>query len=94
MHPDEQVVQDVLTEILLGPEEFLTHLIADTGTLINAIQFTSNLRSYPTVGLPRYHMPTKFVPLDGLLYFSGASKKHGRARVSQLAAKKGTCETQ
>ena len=80
-----------MTEILLGVEEVLTHLNANSGDIIVAMQFTSNLKTYSMAGVA--HNLAKSVPLNGLLYFSGALKDHGGVRVSQLVAHRRTCET-
>ena len=90
IHPDEPV-EGVLTEIRLGPDEVLTHLDAYAGTIIDAMQFTSNLKTHSMGGVTDSF--TMSVPLNGLLYFSGASKDHGGVRVSQLVAHRDTCET-
>ena len=78
-----------MTEILLGQEEILTQLRANYGDIIDALQFTSNLKTYPVAGVAG--TLNNYVPLNGLLYFSGASKDHGGVRVSQLVAHRGTC---
>ena len=91
MHPNEPVEGVLMTEILLGPEEVLTHLNAYDGDIIVAMQFTSNLKTYPKAG--NAHKLSDSVPLNGLLYFSGASKDHQGVRVSKLVAHRGTCET-
>ena len=78
-----------MTEILLGPEEILTHVDANHGDIIVAMQFTSNLKTYPMGG--KASSFTNSVPLNGLLYFSGVSKDHGGVRVSQLVAHRGSC---
>ena len=70
----------------------MTHLHARSGDIIDAMQFTSNLKTYPRVGGAGVDLP-QAVPLNGLLYFSGASRKHGGVRVSQIVAHRGTCET-
>ena len=90
IHPDKPVEGD-LTEILLGPGEVLTQLKANSGDIIIAMQFTSNLKTYPMAGVS--NNLGNSVPLNGLLYFSGASKVHGGVRVSQLTAHRGTCKS-
>ena len=89
MHPDEPV-GGVMTEILLGPEETLIELQAAVGDIIDAMQFTSNVRTYPRAGEADPPLTTS-VPLNGLLYFSGASRSHGGVRVSQIVAQRKTC---
>ena len=89
MHPNEPVVGVLMTEILLGPEEVLTRLHANYGDIIDTMQFTSNLKTYPMAGVADSFSHS--VPLNGLLYFSGASKDHGGVRVSKLAAHRETC---
>ena len=89
MHPDEPVV-GVLTEILLDPDEVLTNVRAASGDIIDAMRFSSNLKTYPMAGVYGISLP-KSVPLNGLLYFSGASKDHGGIRVSRLVAHRETC---
>ena len=89
MHPNEPVEGVLMTENLLGPEEILTHLDARSGDIIGAMQFTSNLKTYPMGG--KAGSFTNSVPLNGLLYFSGASKDHGGVRVSQIVAHRGSC---
>ena len=91
MHPDQPVV-GVLTEILLDPNEVLTHLRAASGDIIETMEFTSNLKTHPRAGVAGISLP-KYVALNGLLYFSGASKDHGGVRVSKLVAHRETCET-
>ena len=92
IHPNEPV-EGVLTEILLGPGEVFTQLSADDGgVIISAMQFTSNLKIFPRAGVATVELAIS-VPLDGLLYFSGAAKKHGGVRVSRLAAHRETCDT-
>ena len=89
MHPNEPIEGVLMTEILLDPEEVLTHLNANSGDIIVAMQFTRNIKTYPMAGIASVF--TNSVPLNELLYFSGASKDHGGVRVSQLVAHRGTC---
>ena len=87
-HPDEPI-QGVLTEILLAPGEYLIQMDGKDGWIIDAIVFTSNLQTYPRVGESGELYAS--VPLDGLLYFSGASKTYIGARPSKLAAHRALC---
>ena len=89
MHPNEPVEGVLMTEILLGPEEVLTRLNAKYGDIIRAMQFTSNLKTYPMAGVADSFPHS--VPLNGLLYFSGASKEQEGVRVSKLAAHREIC---
>ena len=79
-----------LTEILLKPGEVFTHLNASAGWVISKLVFISDLQTYPAAGqnVTEY---TDSVPLNGLLYFSGAAKDHYGVRVSQLAAHRERC---
>ena len=61
------------------------------GLVIDAIVFTTNIRTFPRVGGMSYDLQIS-VTLNGLLYFIGALKDYTGIRVSQLAAHRGTCE--
>ena len=90
VHP-ENTIPGILTEMILVPEEVLTHLNAATGLVIDAMAFTSNLHTFPTAGR-RNRSLTKSVPLEGLSYFSGALKHYHGLRVSRLVAHLEKCE--
>ena len=90
VHPDKPI-QGILTEMLLASGEYLTHLRADTGDIIDVVQFTSNLQTFPEVGLSGRNLNV-YVPLKGLLYFSGGTKQYVGERVSGLMAHRDTCE--
>ena len=80
MHPNGPLEGVLMTEILLGVEEVLTHFNANYGDIIDAMQFTSNLKTYSMAGVAD-HL-AKSVPLNGLLYFSGALKDHGGVTIN------------
>ena len=90
-HPDEPT-QGTLTEILLAPGERFTRLNARTSIIIDAIVFTSNIQTYHTAASIVDTLQVS-VNLNGLLYFTGASKTVNGIRVSKLAAHRGTCES-
>ena len=78
--------------MILVPGEVLTHLNAATGWIIGAMAFTSNRHTFPTAGKQNRSL-TKYVPLKGLSYFSGALKHYHGLRVSKLVAHLEKCET-
>ena len=88
-HTDEQG-HYVFSEILLAPGEHLIQMDARTGWIIDAIVFTSNLHTYTGTGTSGDLYVS--VPLNGLLYFSGASKDYYGVRPSKLAAHRAMCE--
>ena len=90
VHPDKSI-QGILTEMLLAPGEYLTHLQAYTGHIIDVVQFTSNLQTFPEAGLPGRNFNVN-VPLKGLLYFSGGTKEKNGKRISGLMAHRDTCD--
>ena len=91
VHPDEPI-EGVLTEILLAPGEYFTHMNVTFGLIVDAIQFTTNLHTYPRIGAAADAQFVTTVPLNGLLYFSGASKDYVGVRVSNIAVHKDICE--
>ena len=90
IHPGG-LVGESMTEILLTPGEVFVNLRARTGVVIGFVEFTSIFRSYPPVGVSAYY--NKFVPLNGLLYFSGAAGDYMGIRVTQLVAHRDTCQS-
>ena len=89
VHPTT-ATEGVLTEILLGPGEVFYQLKAASDWIVDAMQFTSNFKTFPKAGNDIAF--TKTVPLHGLLYFSGACKSNTGLRVSMLTAHRDTCE--
>ena len=88
--PDDPA-EGVMTEILLAPGEYFTHMDGYLGIVIDAIQFTSNLQTYTKIGGAGGVLTS--VPLNRLLYFSGAAGDWSGARlISQLAAHTEKCE--
>ena len=88
-HPGEPT-QGVLTEILLGPDDVFINLTADAVLSLNAMQFTTSIKTYPWARVPGASRIS--VPLNGILYFSGVLHlNHMGVRVSQLAAHRETC---
>ena len=91
-HPSK-TIQGNLTEILLAPGEIFTHLNAASGGVIDAMEFKSNLHTFPRAGNETRLLGIS-MPLNGLLYFSGAlANYHDRHRVSGLVVHQETCET-
>ena len=88
VHPYEPVTGS-LTEILLTSDEVFIQLKARSSAVIDFIQFASNLKSYLPLGT--FDSNANVLPLDGLLYFSGAAGNYGGVRVTNLVAHRGTC---
>ena len=91
VHPDEPV-SGILTEILLTSGEEFIHLNARAVAVIGLMEFITNLQSYTIEGVSGDDY-NKFVPLNGLLYFSGAAGNYEGIRVSRLVAHRATCES-
>ena len=91
VHPDEPL-EGVFSEILLNQGETFIHLNGRAGWIIDCLEFISNRRTYPVAGVPDVTY-TKYVPLNGLLYFSGTAGEHMGIRVTSLTAHRNTCET-
>ena len=89
VHPDEPT-EAILTEILLTQGEVFTHLNTRAGFVIATLGFISNLQTHPASGQTDKEYKDS-VPLNGLLYFSGAVKDLYGIRVSQLAVHRETC---
>ena len=84
-------IEGVMTEIILAAGEVFTEVTADSYRIIDALQFTSNLQTYPVVGIGSAPL-AKTVALDGLLYFSGNAGTWSGTRVTQITAHRETCE--
>ena len=80
-----------MIEVLLSPGEVLTQLNASSSRMPATIQFTSNLRLHPRIGKRGTDYNT-FVPLNGLLYFTGSAGVFMGKRFSQIAAHRDTCD--
>ena len=87
-HPND--VEGDLTEILLGEDEVLTDIAAGVGAIIDNIQFTTNVMSYPRLGhLGLNH--NYFISATEILYFTGSEAFYAVMRVSGIAAMASTC---
>ena len=90
-HPD--VVHGDLTEFEFEEDEVLTDIAAVAGAVIDAVQITTNLRSFPRTGSPDWSFRT-FISSTELIYFSGYENTYaGLLRVSKLAVRSFTCTT-
>ena len=79
-----------MTEILLAPGEIFTEIGYAAYTIIDALQFISNLQTYPVMGIGTAPLP-KTLSLDGLLYFSGAAGVWQGTKVTRITAHRDTC---
>ena len=83
---------EILVEIILAPGEVFTHVKVYTTGYIEAMEFSSNLRNFTRSGAWVGDLPT-VVPLDGLLYFSGAGRAHFGGTVTRIMPHRDTCDT-
>ena len=82
---------DILVEMLLAPGEVFTHFKTYTSGYIEAMEFASNLRNFTRSGSWTGNLPT-VVPLNGLLYFSGAGRPIFGGSVTRIMPHRDTCE--
>ena len=83
---------DTLVEIILAPGEVFTHFKVYTTRAIEAMEFSSNLRNFTRSGAWVGNLPT-VVPLNGLLYFSGAGRAFFGGSVTRIMPHRDTCDT-
>ena len=81
-----------MTEIVFDDDEILTNVTAGAGSVIDNLQFATNVRSFPVIGNTGLS-PNSFISSSELLYFTGSEIDWSGLRVSGVAAMATTCST-
>ena len=93
IHPDD--VDGQMTELLLDDMEVLTGIAARLGNVVDNMQFISNIRSFPRLGVDANF--NAFISSTELRYFAGSEFREtvfGRLRVSGLIAMSSACSVE